>query len=411
MAASLALEQYQSLFDCKTEGCRSISVLGSTGTIGVNTLDLISRNSEQYDVIALCANRNAELLAEQAIAHRARIAVIADQSKYSELKERLSGTDIKAAAGEDAVIEAAASGADWTMAAIVGAAGLRPTLAAVQQGKTVALANKECLVSAGELFTREVKKANTVLLPVDSEHSALFQSLAGHPYKSVEKLVITASGGPFREWSAEDIRNARPDQALKHPNWSMGQKITIDSASMMNKGLELIETWHLFPFSVEQLDVVVHPQSIIHGYVMYEDGSVITQMGSPDMRTPIAFSLAWPLRMNAPVKPLDLVELGSLTFEKPDPVRFPALRLAREVLEDECRMGAVLNAANEVAVEAFLSGKLSFGSMMDLVEEVLSKYAGVVGCNFKDFGIDDVIDLDEKTRKTAYSLQEAFEIS
>ncbi len=411
MVASLALERYQSLFEQKSHERRRVSVLGSTGTIGVNTLDLLSRNADQYEIVALCANRNAELLAEQAIAHKAEVAVVADVSRYEELKERLSGTGIEVAAGEDAVVEAAAMDADWVMAAIVGAAGLRPTLAAVQQGKVVALANKECLVSAGELFAREVKKAQTILLPVDSEHSALFQSLVGHPQNSVEQVVITASGGPFREWSKDEIRSAKPEQALKHPNWSMGRKITIDSASMMNKGLELLETWHLFPISAEQLGVVVHPQSIIHGYISYSDGSVISQMGCPDMRTPIAYSLSWPQRMEAPVKRLDLAELGRLTFEKPDEIRFPALRLAREVLADECRMGAVLNAANEIAVEAFLENRISFGSMMDLVEEVLSKYSAVVSCNFRDFNIDDIISLDGEVRKTTLSLQEAFEFS
>ncbi len=415
MASSLALQNYS---DFRKSGVRtfsgvkrSLTVLGSTGTIGVSTLDLISRNPDAYEVVALCANRNVGRLAEQAIQFNAKLAVLADASKYEELKDALAGTGIEVAAGEEAVIEAASRPVDWVMAAIVGAAGLRPTLAAVRQGNYVALANKECLVSAGALFTEEVTKAGTILLPVDSEHSAIFQIILGHPEKTIEKMVLTASGGPFREWSLEQLQEAKPAQALKHPNWSMGQKITIDSATMMNKGLEVIEAWHLFPIEADRLDILVHPQSIIHGLVSYCDGSVVSQMGSPDMRTPIAYSLSWPDRMEAPVKKLDLAQLGQLTFEAPDEVRFPALRIAREVLDDGCRLGAVLNAANEVAVEAFLKNSIGFMSIPALLDKALDFFSGVPAPDESGQEIEDIIKLDEEVRIKSHSLLKSFEIS
>lgn len=410
MVSSLALQNYSDITGFKGEK-RRISLLGSTGTIGVNTLDLIARNPDAYEVVALSANQNIGRLVEQAIQFNAKLAVTADPAKYQELKEALSDTDIEVAAGEDAVIEAAARPADWIMAAIVGAAGLRPTLAAVRQGNYVALANKECLVSAGSLFAREVREAGTILLPVDSEHSAIFQIILGHPEKAIEKMVLTASGGPFREWSLEQLHNAKPAQALKHPNWSMGQKITIDSASLMNKGLEVIEAWHLFPIEADKLDILVHPQSIIHGLVSYSDGSVLAQMGSPDMRSPIAYSLSWPDRIDAPVKRLDLAEIGQLTFEAPDEKRFPTLRIAREVLKDNCRMGAVLNAANEVAVEAFLNEQIGFMSIPALIDKALELFETNPACKYEGTDLEKIIQLDEEVRIKSRSLLKSFEIS
>ena len=359
MPATLALENY-TLNHPVPENKRTISILGSTGTIGCNTLDLISRNCESFEIKALTGNHNVKLLAEQATKHNAKLAVVADETKYLELKSALSGRNIEIAAGQEALIHAASIEVDLVMASIMGTAGLQPTLKAVKSSKCIALANKECLVSAGELFAKEVQKAGTVLLPVDSEHSAAFQAIAGHPKDKIDKMILTASGGPFRQWSLEELSKATLSQALKHPNWSMGRKITIDSATLMNKGLELIEAWHLFPVSVDQLDVLVHPQSIVHCLVSYTDGSVMAQLSSPDMRTPIAYSLAWPERMSSPTKKLDLAELGQLTFEKPDETRFPALRIAKEVLKSDNIQGPILNAANEVAVEAFLNEQIKF---------------------------------------------------
>ncbi len=410
MVSSLALQKYSTT--TKFAGAkRRITVLGSTGTIGVNTLDLVARNPEAYEVVALSANQNIGRLAEQAIQFNAKLAVSADPARYQELKNALAGTDIEVAAGKDSLIEAASKPADWIMAAIVGAAGLRPTLAAVRQGSYVALANKECLVSAGSLFAEEVRKSGTILLPVDSEHSAIFQIILGHPENAIEKMVLTASGGPFREWSLEQLKQAKPSQALKHPNWSMGQKITIDSATLMNKGLEVIEAWHLFPVEADKLDILVHPQSIIHGLVSYSDGSVIAQMGSPDMRTPIAYSLSWPDRMEAPTKRLDLAELGRLTFDAPDEKRFPSLRIAREVLKDECRQGAVLNAANEIAVEAFLANRIGFMSIPALIDKALELFDKASTDESCKHDLDEIIQLDEEVRIRSRSLLKSFEIS
>jgi len=355
---------------------RSVSVLGATGSVGQSTLDVIGRSPHLFEVVALTANSNAQALAEIAVRHRARLAVLADESRLVELKERLSGTGIEAAAGDAALIDAAGRPADCVLAGIAGAAGLRPTLAAVAQGRRVALANKECLVCAGRFFTDAVRKAGTELVPVDSEHSAIFQMIAGAEPSAIERIVLTASGGPFRTWTLEQLERATPQQALLHPNWSMGRKITIDSATLMNKGLELIEAYHLFPVELDQLEVVVHPQSIIHALVGYRDGSMLAQLANPDMRTPIAAGLAWPARMAAPSRRIDLVELGTLTFERPDDTRFPALRLAREALKTGGMAPGVLNAANEVAVEAFLTGRLKFLHIARLVAEVLDVAAG-----------------------------------
>lgn len=357
-------------------GVRRITVLGATGSVGQSTLDIIGRNPHLFELMAVTAKSNAGLLADVAVRHRARLAVLADESGFAELKERLSGTGIEAAAGTAALVEAAEMPADCVMAGIAGAAGLRPTLAAVSRGRRVALANKECLVCAGRIFMQSVRSAGTELVPVDSEHSAVFQVLAGAGPDAFERIVLTGSGGPFRTWSMEQLDRATPEEALRHPNWSMGRKITIDSATLMNKGLELIEACHLFPVGPDQVEVVVHPQQIIHALVAYRDGSMLAQLACPDMRTPIAVSLAWPLRMAAPTKRLDLVEIGQFTFERPDEARFPALRLAREAMQTGAMAPCVLNAANEVAVEAFLTGRLKFLHIPQLVAEVLEIAAG-----------------------------------
>ncbi|ODR95389.1 1-deoxy-D-xylulose 5-phosphate reductoisomerase [Methyloceanibacter superfactus] len=311
---------------------RRISVLGATGSIGESTLDLVGRDPDSYEVVALTGCRNVTRLAEMAIEHRAEVAVIADETCHANLKAALAGTGIETAAGEGALLEALAGPADWVMAAIVGAAGLKPTLRAVRQGTSTALANKECLVSAGAIFMAEVAKYGTTLLPVDSEHSAALQAMTGTAPERIERVCLTASGGPFRTWTLKQMADAGPEQALNHPNWSMGPKVTIDSASLMNKGMELLEAHHLFALSPDKLDVLVHPQSIVHCLVYMSDGAVLAQLSCPDMRTPIAYSLAWPERMHVPNQRLDLAEIGALTFEAPDLERFPALRLAKEVL-------------------------------------------------------------------------------
>lgn len=382
---------------------RGISVLGATGSIGLSTLDLIGRTPERFSVVALTAGSHARELAELAIRHRARHAAIADPAQYHLLKELLAGTGIEASAGEAAVAEAARLPADWIMAAIVGAAGLKPTFAAAEQGSCVALANKECLVSAGEVFLAAVEKAGTRLLPVDSEHSAAFQAIDRSPPHCIEAITLTASGGPFRNWDAERLKTVRPDEALKHPNWSMGPKITIDSATMMNKGLELIEAYHLFPVEADQLRIVVHPQSIVHCLVHYCDGSVMAQMSCPDMRTPIAYSLAWPERMHAPTARLDLVGLGQLTFEAPDELRFPSLRIAREALKAGGIAPTVLNAANEIAVEHFLAGQISFMTIPKVAEAALEAAAGEIGIT-RAVTLDEVMEVDRAARQLALRL-------
>jgi 1-deoxy-D-xylulose-5-phosphate reductoisomerase len=383
--------------------CKRVSVLGATGSIGESTLDLIGRNPGCAEIVALTANTNALRLAELAIQHRAERAVIADPSQYAALKEALAGTGIAAAAGEDEVVEAARAPADWVMAAIVGAAGLRPAFAAVEQGLCLALANKECLVSAGEAFLRAVEAGGSTLLPVDSEHSAAQQAMAGQAHAAIERIVLTASGGPFRDWPLAQLRDARPEQALKHPNWSMGQKITIDSATLMNKGLELIEAYYLFPVGKDQLGVVVHPQSIIHCLVEYCDGSVLAQLGAPDMRTPIAYAFAWPQRMPAPTERLDLARIGQLTFEAPDETRFPALRVAREALAAGGSAPTILNAANEIAVAAFLQGRIGFMGIPELVERTLDDGAARLG-SAALVDLDEVLAADREARMLAAEL-------
>ena len=387
----------------KMRGRRRLTVLGATGSVGASTLDLVARSPEAFEIVALTGQSNAAKLAEIARRHGARRAVIGDEACYRQLKDLLAGTGIAVAAGTDALIEAAAEPADCVMAAIVGAAGLRPTFAAVRQGRRVALANKECLVSAGPAFMAEVARSGTELLPVDSEHSAVLQAISGADPATIESIVLTASGGPFRTWDMERLKSATPEEALRHPNWSMGHRITVDSAPLMNKGLELIEAYHLFPVEPDRLSIVVHPQSVVHCLVHYTDGSVLAQLACPDMRTPIALSLAWPTRMPAPTERLDLVKLGALTFEAPDPARFPCLRLAREALDRGGTAPTVLNAANELAVEAFLGHRIGFLGIPQSVEAVLEQ-ADAGGLVRPAGGLDDVLAVDEEARRLARSV-------
>jgi len=376
-----------------------VSVLGSTGSIGCNTVDLLARNPDAFTVQALTGNRNVKLLAEQALKLDAQLAVIADESLYGELKDLLSGSAVEAAAGDISVTEAAGRSSDIVVAAIVGTAGLKPTLEATRRGALVALANKETLVSAGAIMTEEVKSGGATLIPVDSEHSAIFQVFDFERADAVSKITLTASGGPFREKSLAQMQVMTPAQAVAHPNWDMGAKISIDSATMMNKGLEMIEAFHLFPVTSEEIEVLVHPQSVIHSMVSYVDGSVLAQLGTPDMRTPIAYALAWPKRMAAPSETLSLADIGTLTFEAPDLVRFPALRLARESLDAGGSAPTVLNGANEVAVAAFLDGQIGFLDIAQTVENVLDDMGVVV---LKS--IDTVFAIDAEARRRTASL-------
>jgi 1-deoxy-D-xylulose-5-phosphate reductoisomerase len=382
---------------------RTISVLGATGSVGRSTLDVLAqvRRTGQFDfaVETLTARNSAALLAEQAIALQARIAVVEDETALPELRDRLAGTGIEAAGGKSAIVEAATRPADWTMAAIVGAAGLAPTLAAVRQGGVVALANKECLVCAGALFMDEVKRAGATLLPVDSEHNAIFQVFDFARPASIERIQVTASGGPFRTWTREAIAAATPAQARRHPTWEMGIKISIDSATLMNKGLELIEAHYLFDTAPSRLEVLVHPQSIVHSLVSYSDGSVLAHLGSPDMRVPIAHALAWPGRIATNSPRLDLAAIGSLTFEAPDLDRFPCLALALKALHEGQAAPAVLNAANEVAVDAFLDGRIGFGGIAPVVEAALEESARRGWA--KPATLEDVDELDARARIAA----------
>jgi len=375
---------------------RSVTILGSTGSVGTSTIDLILRSPDRFSVDTLTGNSNVALLAEQAIGVNAKMAVIADETRYDDLKSALSGTDIEVAAGRTALIEAATRPSDWVMASIVGAAGLAPTLEAVRRGAIVGLANKECLVSAGEFFCREVAAARARLIPVDSEHSAIYQVFDFDRPERVERIVLTASGGPFRERSLDTLKEVTPAQAVAHPNWDMGAKISVDSATMMNKGLEYIEAFHLFPVTSDQIDILVHPQSVIHSMVEYVDASVLAQLGTPDMRTPIAFALAWPDRMEAPSPRLKLEDIQTLTFEAPDPVRFPAIRLTREALDIGGSAPTVLNAANEIAVGLFLQSKLSFLDIAYVVEETMGQIPkSTLG------SLDDVYAIDTEARRVA----------
>lgn len=379
-----------------TSAPRSVTILGSTGSVGCSTIDLIERNPESYVVEALTARRNVERLVEQAKKLKPRYVAISDEQHYHALKAGLSGSGIEVAAGLEAIVAAASRPADFVMAAIVGAAGLAPTLAAVNRGAMVGLANKECLVCAGSLMIDEISRNNAVLLPVDSEHNAIFQVFDFDRRESVDKLILTASGGPFRSFDREAMRLVTPAQAVAHPNWDMGAKISVDSATMMNKGLEIIEAHHLFGVPEECIDVLVHPQSVVHSMVAYVDGSVLAQLGTPDMRTPIAYALAWPARMKAPQERLDLVAMAKLTFEAPDTERFPALRLAREVLKNGGSAPTVLNAANEIAVEGFLAGGIGFLDIAAIVEDVLIQFShGAMN------SLEDVRTYDGEARRIA----------
>lgn len=352
---------------------KSVTILGATGSIGKSTVDIIRRYPDKYRVVALTGNQNVPLLAEQAKMLRAEVAVTANKDKYSELKALLSGTSVRVEAGFDAVIDAAKLDADWTMSAIVGAAGLLPTMEVVKRGKTLALANKETLVCAGEIVMKAIKDAQTTLVPVDSEHSAIFQTLESEHRAAVDRILLTASGGPFREKDSAFMEKVTPEQAVAHPNWSMGAKISVDSATMMNKGLEIIEAFHLFGFGADKIEVLVHPQSIVHSAVGYVDGSVLAHMGMPDMRTPISYALAYPDRMVSPTAKLDLTALSGLTFSAPDETRFPALRLAKECLKKGQAATAIMNAANEVAVGAFLRREIGFLDIVRIVEKIVER--------------------------------------
>jgi 1-deoxy-D-xylulose-5-phosphate reductoisomerase len=374
---------------------KRIAILGATGSIGRSTLDLVEAAPDRFQVTAVTAASNVAELADIARRTGASLAVIADEGRLPELRAALSGTNMHAAAGEAALAEAAVS-ADLVIAAIVGTAGLAPVMAAVRAGKTIALANKEALVSAGALMIEEAKRTGATLLPVDSEHNAIFQCLAGQDCDRVSRLILTASGGPFRTFSLEEMARVTPAQAVAHPNWSMGAKISVDSATMMNKGLELIEAHHLFALPEERIDILVHPQSVIHSLVEYVDGSMLAQLGSPDMRVPIGHVLAWPERMPTGARRLDLLEVARLDFEAPDPVRFPALRLAREALRRGEAAPLVLNAANEVAVEAFLGDAIHFPDIAAIVEDLLARMTQPLPSS-----ILDVLSLDAEVRRAA----------
>jgi 1-deoxy-D-xylulose-5-phosphate reductoisomerase len=381
---------------------RKIAILGATGSIGKSTLDLIERSPDRFSVTAVTASTNVEALADIVRRTGATLAVVADESRYTDLAELLVGTNCRAAAGQEALIEAAAGDAELVIAAIVGCAGLMPVMAALQAGKTVALANKEALVTAGALMMDAVRSSGATLLPVDSEHNAIFQCLAGSRAEDVSRLVLTASGGPFRSASAETISMATPAQAVAHPNWSMGAKISVDSATMMNKGLELIEAHYLFGLPSDRIDILVHPQSVVHSMVEFVDGSVLAQLGSADMRIPIAYALAWPERIATPAQRLDLAAIGRLDFETPDVKRFPALLLAREALELAGPAPIVLNAANEVAVASFLAGRIAFPEITRLVDEALAT------ANYgMPRSVSDVLQIDTVTRERVQAMMTA----
>jgi 1-deoxy-D-xylulose-5-phosphate reductoisomerase len=378
---------------------RKISILGATGSIGKSTLDLVERNRERFEVVAVTAATSVDALADAARRTRAKLAVIADEARLPELQERLAGTDCRAEAGEAGLIAAASGEAELVSAAIVGCVGLKSVMAAVDAGKTVALANKEALVTAGELMTRAAEASGATLLPVDSEHNAIFQCLAGSRSENVARIILTASGGPFRTAPLERLAAVTPDEAVAHPNWSMGAKISVDSATMMNKGLELIEARYLFGLPSERIDVLIHPQSVVHSLVEFVDGSVLAQLGSPDMRIPIAYALAWPQRMETPAQRLDLATIARLDFEAPDFERFPALRLAREALEAGGAAPIVLNAANEVAVAAFLAGRLRFTDIARCVCDALDQAALPAPRS-----IEEVLEADRETRSRVEAL-------
>jgi len=382
---------------------KRLTILGATGSIGKSTLDLVAHRPDAFEIVALTAQSNVADLAKAARQTNARLAVIGDKGLLPELRAQLAGTATRVDAGPEAVVAAATEPVDCVLAAIVGAAGLEPTFAAAKQGTRLALANKECLVSAGSVFMAAVKEAGTELLPVDSEHSAALQALVGAEPATIETIVLTASGGPFRTWSAEQLSQATPEEALRHPNWSMGAKITIDSATLMNKSLELIEAFHLFPVRADQLGIIVHPQSVVHCLVSFTDGSVLAQLSAPDMRTPISLALSWPHRMSTPTRRLDLVALANLSFEAPDEERFPALRLGREALRAGGTAPAVLNAANEIAVEAFLKRGIGFCAIAAVAAASLeaAEARGLVRAADR---LADILAVDAEARQLAQSL-------
>lgn len=378
---------------------KSLTLLGSTGTIGANTLKILRTHSEKFSLTTITAGDNVKLLTAQAREFRPQRAVIANANLYGELKSALSGTGIDVAAGEEAVAEAAQMEADMVVSAIVGAAALKPTLAAIRSGRAVALANKECLVCAGDLMMKEVAHHNTTLIPIDSEHNAIFQLFDFERPERVENVTITASGGPFREWTIEQMARATPEQAIKHPNWNMGAKISVDSATLMNKGLELIEAYHLFPLKPEQLKVLIHPQSVLHCLVEMKDGSALAQMSNPDMCTPIAYALSWPERIKAPVKKLNLAEIGSLQFYAPDEKKFPALALARAALIKGGNAPCVLNAANEIAVKRFLNREIGFLDIVRISAKALEDIP-----HRSIYTVEEALACDRETRQVAERL-------
>ncbi|MBR2865392.1 MAG: 1-deoxy-D-xylulose-5-phosphate reductoisomerase [Elusimicrobiaceae bacterium] len=383
---------------------KTVSILGATGSIGKSTVDVLRHTDIPFSVKALVGNRNISLLAEQAKTLRAEMAVTADETKYAELKELLAGTSVKVGAGKAAVLEAVTMDADWTMSAIVGAAGLEPSAEVIKRGKTLALANKETLVCAGDIVMDMVQKYNTTLVPVDSEHSAIFQCLENNQKNAVDSLLLTASGGPFFLKDREYMETVTPQQAVAHPKWNMGAKISVDSATMMNKGLEIIEAHHLFAMPAEKINVVIHPQSIIHSAVAYIDGSVIAQLGNPDMRVPITYAFGWPQRISSPVEKLDLPKIASLSFFTPDEEKFPALKLAKQALKAGSEATNVLNAANEIAVAAFLDRKIRFLDIAKVGEKVLENIK-----TFKLNSVDDAVALDKKARAEAEIVVQSLE--
>jgi 1-deoxy-D-xylulose-5-phosphate reductoisomerase len=384
---------------------RTVTILGATGSVGRSTLDLIGREPDRFEIVALTAGRDVEGLIDLARQFRPQIAVIGDEAGHARLAEALAGTGTEAQAGTAAIIEAAGSGAEWTMAAIVGTAGLKPVLRALEAGGTVAFANKEALVSAGDLMMRAATAGGATLLPVDSEHNAIFQCFDRARPGSVRRIILTASGGPFRQHSRAEMARATAKEAVAHPNWSMGAKISVDCATLMNKGLELIEAFHLFPLGIDAIDIVVHPQSVIHSLVEYIDGSVLAQLGAPDMRIPIAYTLAWPERMETPCERLDLVRIGSLEFEAPDLERFPALALARAALAQGGAKPAILNAANEIGVASFLESRIGFLDIASVVGEVLAAYDPEAPTS-----IDEVLEIDREARRVAADIAGKFRI-
>lgn len=384
---------------------RRVSVFGATGSIGANTLDLIGRNRDAYKVVALTGGRNVEALAQAAQSFDAEIAVTAYPEEYEALKALLAGSGIEAAAGEDALIEAAARPADWIMSAIVGAAGMPPGLKALEQGTTLALANKESLVMAGPLLLETARAHGATVLPVDSEHSAVFQALQGEDIDAVERVIITASGGAFRDWPLEKLAGASCAEASSHPNWDMGQRITIDSASMFNKALELIETKEYFGISPDKIEAIVHPESLVHALVGFRDGALMAHVGPPDMRHAIGYALNYPDRADLPVERLDLAKIGTLSFRAPDPARYPALTLAREVMEIGGHAGAAFNGAKEAALDAFIAGRIGFTEMAEVVSDVIEFMSGESLGNAA-FTLDSVRGVDQMARNRADVLVE-----